>query len=347
MKNICRKILKYMKKLYFKRKVQKTLMEDHLEYNNNLNKSQKRRYLKKGFNLNQVFIFRLSSENESFYLNNFDRWMMRKINGDYRIILDDKKVFEDLFSRYVQMPKSLFVIKNKILFDSNGKKSQIQELINVLKSKTLFYRKLNAGGGIGAFKFSIDENNCILVNNVAVDEQYLNNLEDGIISTYIEQHEYSSAIYSKSINTIRIITINDDFNYEIVACAHRFGTSISGFVDNASSGGIFGSIDINTGIIGKCYSEFINECYTYHPNTNSKITGVVVPFWNDVKHEIIKLHQKLSFLKLIAWDVVIQKDGSIAIIEANASSGVTIIQTEKGLKNEKLGRFLNKNGCLF
>ena len=52
--------------------------------------------------------------------------------------------------------------------------------------------------------------------------------------------EYSNKIYSNSVNTIRIIVINNgDGTFSIPIAVHRFGTKTSQIVDNAASGGVF------------------------------------------------------------------------------------------------------------
>lgn len=346
--NIKSKIITCIRKHRLKKWTLKHGMEFHL-HSSKISKLKQIKLNRSGFNEIQNYIFNLNNakDKKKQYLSQFDRWQMRNINGAYKIILDDKRLFEIYFAKHVKIPQILFYIMDSKIYDSDFLLSDNEQVIKTLKKCKLFFRTNEAGGGTGAHLFELKDNQIIMDSNIVVNNTVFNTLKNGNLSMYLDQLDYSKKIYSYSTNTIRIITINDGGNYKIVACAHRFGTNESKFVDNASSGGIFCSINTNTGIMGKAYSEYHDCCYLKHPDTLEQIEGVEIPFWQQCKEKIIDLHKKAPYFKLVAWDVVLQQDGQIAVIEGNASSDITLIQTEKGLKNEELGLFLKKNGCLF
>lgn len=345
---LTRAIIKKIRKIRLKRWTLKYGAENHL-LKPTFSKRKAKKIARMGFNENQWYIYdfdRKEKKCRKEYLTSFDRWNMRGINGEYRIILDDKRLFELIFSKYTNVPKILYFLKNRKIYDSNQNEVGLDDLNNVLMKQKLFFRMNAAGGGRGAHLIEYDSEKLLIDGSVS-SFQDIYSFSDGTFSTFLTQLEYSSNIYPKSTNTIRMVTINDNGDFEIVACAHRFGTHTSGFVDNASSGGIFCNIDIDTGELDSAYSYFVNQKYDQHPDTGEQIKGIKIPYWNKVKKDLLTIHKGVPYLKLVAWDVVVQEDGKIAIIEGNASSDVILLQTKKGLRFEKLGIFLEKQNCIF
>ena len=54
------------------------------------------------------------------------------------------------------------------------------------------------------------------------------------------------------------------------------------------------------------------------------------------RKEIVGLANKFPYLNFVAWDVLLTDKG-MCIIEANASSGINILQLWGGQKNKELG----------
>lgn len=343
-----RYIFEKVKKIRLKIWVLKYGSENHL-LKPIFSKRKTKKITRIGFSENQWYIYDFmhkGKKSRKQYLTSFDRWKMRNINGEYRIILDDKRLFELIFSKYTKVPKILYFLKNNKIYDSNQNEVEIDCLNKTLMEQKLFFRINSAGGGNGVHLIEYVDGK-FLIDGLEASLQNIYLFSEGTFSAFLGQLDYSSNIYPKSTNTIRMVTINDNGNFEIVACAHRFGTHISGFVDNASSGGIFSDIDIETGELDSAYSYFVNEKYDQHPDTGKQIKGVKIPYWDKVKKDLLAIHKKVPYLKFVAWDVVIQKDGEIAIIEGNASSDVILLQTKKGLRFEKLGIFLEQQNCIF
>ena len=168
-----------------------------------------------------------------------------------------------------------------------------------------------------------------------------------IINEYICQHDYSSSIYPMSVNTIRLITIRDPKNNEIVlpCAAHRFGNSKSGIVDNVSSGGFVTQVDVESGTIGLAKSFTDSTAIKIHPDTKAAISGVQIPRWNKVCREVIAAHQKMPYIPLIAWDIVITED-NYSVLEVNASCSLELFQIFGSLKGTPLWDFYKYYGIV-
>lgn len=94
--------------------------------------------------------------------------IIRKINGKYEFILNNKLICNDLIKNYVRVPE-IFLIKEKgNIVDYNSNKYNLAEVIDLIKSKkSVYFKPISVGKGIGVSlinyktnKFFIDYKEC-------------------------------------------------------------------------------------------------------------------------------------------------------------------------------------------
>lgn len=163
-------------------------------------------------------------------------------------------------------------------------------------------------------------------------------LNDYIVTEYVQQHPYAQAVHPESVNTIRMLCIwdYDAQTFFLARCFHRFGTQKS-TVDNLKSGnGIVVCIDSDSGrLINKmlCNKDSILSRINIlikHPDTDLKLTDILIPHWNAMKEKIIEISNSMSFIKYIGYDVVITTDG-FKILELNSKSDIIALQLDDPL----------------
>lgn len=303
----------------------------------------------KGFTSDQYYFYNLEKNDPKDYLTEMQRWKSRQINGKYNIIFDDKRLFFEVFNNYFHIPQTIGFISNGTF--QNYKKShlnKIEDLLEIIKNnKKLVFRRTSDGGGRGVAVVEFNNNNWYINNETILEKDLkieLENCNNHIISEYLNQLEYSNKIYSKSVNTIRVVVINNgDGTYCIPIAVHRFGTSKSGVVDNLCRGGIVASIDVNTGVLGNAYSYYSIDPFEKHPDTKEQIKGIKVPNWDLIKEKLLDVSTKFPYINLMAWDVVSTEDG-FSIIEGNTSTDLCFLQREGGIAESKLAEFYKKYG---
>lgn len=303
-----------------------------------------------GFNSDQYVNYHLDKNNYKDYLTDVQRWKSRKINGDYNIVLDDKRLFYETFSKHLKVPKTLLFIKDDKIYDyETNELKDVKYVIELLKShKGLAFKEISNGGGSGIniLKYVEDK---YYINNKEVDydevSSYISYIRNNLVTEYAFQHEYSNKIYSNAINTLRIVTIQTEENGAIVPLAmHRFGTNESGQVDNACSGGIFCPVDIKTGEIGQAMSYRNNDVLDVHPDTKEQIAGIIVPNFDKIKQKLIDVANKFPYINFVAWDVVVTDDNDFWVLEGNTSTGFGFFQCFKPYKNTELGKWYESKG---
>lgn len=313
-------------------------------------KNKVKMYLK-GFTSDDYVNYNFARNDPKDYITESERWKSRNINGKYNIVLDDKRLFYETFCRHLNIPRTLLFVSDGNIFDYETHRIlNTEEVVNVLKEyKGLVFRPLSSGGGkdINIITFINDK---FFLNHICQTEEnikdFLKVQYNCVVSEYLFQHKYSSDIYDKSVNTIRIITIQEENKGAIIPLAlHRFGTDDSYPVDNACSGGIFAPIYVETGVIGKAKSYRNNHTVVLHPNTNTRIEGVIVPKWDYIKESIISVANKFPYINFFAWDVVITNDG-FSVIESNISTDIAFFQMYNPERNGILGNFYRKKGVI-
>ncbi|WP_026665758.1 sugar-transfer associated ATP-grasp domain-containing protein [Butyrivibrio sp. FC2001] len=190
------------------------------------------------------------------------------------------------------------------------------EFVGRMKSDTndIFVKVLDGFGGRGDYKAKADEN--------SLKEVYKNITESKakyIVEEYFYQDGFFHDVNPSSLNTIRVTTAKNKRGIQVFFAYFRAGGAGSQ-VDNLHSGGVSYPIDITNGqlCMGHTYKTSNIE---YHPSTNTKVAGYVIPNWD----EIIKFAKKLHGMapegaNLIGWDFCVNKD-KIIVIEGNAGPG--------------------------
>lgn len=303
--------------------------------------------IKHNFSNDFFIMYNLNKDNINDYISEYERYLSRDINGEYKFILDNKIIFTQIFSNYVNIPKIECMILDKI-YSPDGKIINNEDLLDIIKDNKVILKPINDGGGHGVY--IIENNNSKYFCNYKEinKKELLEKIESSrnyIMNEYVNQGTYSKKIFPRTVNTIRIITIKDPTtgNYIIPCAVHRFGNIKTNGVDNASSGGYITEINVETGILG--YTKSLNNLtpLEIHPDTNEKIKGTKIPNWKETKKELLEISSKFPFLPFIAWDVVITDTGYV-ILEANASSSLELFQIFNKIKNSKLGEFYKYYG---
>jgi len=118
-----------------------------------------------------------------------------------------------------------------------------------------------------------------------------------------------------SVNTVRIVTLNDTEDIHIMAAFVRFGGK-GAVVDNFHNQGFGCEVDIETGIIVSGGVDKQGNRIVVHPASGKIVCGIQIPQWKKViamAKEAALVHPEIGFT---GWDFAVSND-KINIIEAN------------------------------
>lgn len=313
-------------------------------------------YAIKGFNVNEYIWYNLEKNDYKQYISEYNRMESRKINGDYKFILDDKIVFEEIFRNYTHVPINYAWISDGTIYglhDYQVNNDNILEFLNDVGKSVFKY--LGGGGGGGTYIFEVYDENIFINGKLSSKEDVIdifNRKGQSILCEYISQSKFSAMLYPKTTNTIRIVCakMKEQKEVEIIAAVQRIGCNASIPVDNFHSGGLASEINLDTGELNyaiSCLGEMKNRLkyFECHPDTGAEIKGIIIPNWKSIKDEIRDLTNKIPYINFVAWDVLLTDEG-YCIIEGNASSSCDLFQMNNGMKNSKLGDVYKSYGLI-
>lgn len=156
-----------------------------------------------------------------------------------------------------------------------------------------------------------------------------------IVTEKVENHEQIASISPSSVNTVRMLTVQDPSDGEpfIASAVHRFGLESDGITDNWSGGGCAAPVDVERGRLGKIHRYLPRtglQKYVYHPGSGTMVSGRPLPHWESVVSTVLEMARLHNENPYVGWDVVITPDGPV-ILEGNAAPHLALQQLGGGL----------------
>lgn len=154
-----------------------------------------------------------------------------------------------------------------------------------------------------------------------------------LVEERIEQDERLARWNNDSVNTIRMNSFNVHGTITLFTAFIRTGRKGS-FVDNGIQGGLFASIDTDTGLIfTDGYDERGNR-FPSHPDSGIPYRGQPIPHWEELVSLTKKMALQLSGMTYIGWDMALTPAGWEPV-EANRGEFVAQQVTQgRGLRKE-------------
>ena len=154
--------------------------------------------------------------------------------------------------------------------------------------------------------------------------EYLQQAGCGLVEEVVVQHPDIAAIYPNAVNTIRMATILTGDKATVVYAFIRIGNK-GHVVDNLNSGGMAAPLDVETGKIKYPAADKDGIVYDRHPQTDTPITGAVIPFWKEAVALCEECAKVIPQVRYVGWDIAITEKGPV-VIEGNQFPGHDILQ---------------------
>lgn len=308
---------------------------------------------KYGFSISEYKLYQLDKNDHKAYISTLESFYPRYNNGKMTIISDNKFVFPYILSRYFKTAKNYAYIDRGDIIPVEDSCVNKENLIEFLKEHQVILKPIGGWDGFGIKKI-VFKDGVFFVNNEETSAEKLRGnilgLKEYLMQEVVIQHEYADNLYKDSLNTIRVISAKkeDGLAHEIICAVQRIGTITSAPADNFAQGGISSIIDIETGLLSEATgattfgSDGDRIFYSQHPTSGGQISGIRVPFWDEIKEKIVIFTQQFPFFKFIAWDIAIGQNGEIFAIETNMKSSLDLFQVHGGMKDTKLYNILLK-----
>lgn len=190
-----------------------------------------------------------------------------------------------------------------------AKDASFEDFSNFIQKHDCIVKPLEATRGHGIFKIEKNVSNIEEVYKKCCNENML-------IEECIHAHPEIEEFHPSSLNTIRVVTISNSEKCIIFGALLRMGAGGS-FIDNTHSGGVFASINIKTGELETDGIDSNGNHYEFHPNSNKKIKGFKIPYWEKVIETCNNATKVVPNTLFAGWDICVCANGNIEFIEGN------------------------------
>ena len=140
-----------------------------------------------------------------------------------------------------------------------------------------------------------------------------------LIQPVVKQHHALEAFGTRSVNTIRAVTIRGKSGKISVFNAFlRLGADRESFVDNRAMGGLGVGIELESGKLMKYgfQHDHFGGKTEVHPLSGIEFEGYQLPYWQETLALIENAHRQFYEMQSIGWDVVITENGPV-LLEGN------------------------------
>ena len=148
------------------------------------------------------------------------------------------------------------------------------------------------------------------------DIETIKSLGNGVIQRFIDQHDLFNHFASKSVATLRLTTVVDDLGaISMRACFLRLGRAEDTHVQTDRE--ICVPVSLSTGEL--CREGYLSNwgAVEEHPDSGARFSGVKIPAFSKCVDTVLELHKKIPFVRCVGWDVTVDVDGNVQVMEWN------------------------------
>lgn len=239
------------------------------------------------------------------------------------------------------VPEMLMVYKNNHWFIRGElvTNEDINRTLQIYNEDRIFVKLASAGAATGVFVMKRVNGNWTIDGKVVSAERLVENYGKSsfFLERQLKQEKMLASFNPDTVNTIRILTLNNGKEQKIASAAVRFGRKGS-FVDNMHAGGLAVSIDKENGKMGAYGGRrFDSKKYFEHPDSHLKFEGVKIPQWKEINELIYRILAVLPQYRSLGFDIVTTDSGPL-VLEINTGAGMDLAQVGKdwGIADEFL-----------
>lgn len=248
-----------------------------------------------------------------------------KLDNDRQTVLplENKNLLSVLFDDVCKTPKTYIMRINGQYFDGNSSPITKDIAVNIVEEMS--FVSLDA-----VLKATVDTSSgrdvkiLQLVNGVdeksqrKISEDFEDMGKNFVLQERVKPHHIFAAIYPYAINTLRVITYLINNQICIAPIVMRIGCG-GNQVDNAHAGGMFIGVNDDGTLKKEAYTEY-QKRYLSYPDTGIVFEGYQLPYISEIKDTAKKLHQQIPMVRFISWDIAVNDENEIILIEANLHS---------------------------
>lgn len=138
-----------------------------------------------------------------------------------------------------------------------------------------------------------------------------------LVQEFVDQHPDMSKLNPSSVNTIRLLTYRSGMEIILLYGVIRIGKK-DAVIDNESAGGISAKIN-DDGTLAQYAYGVPGDDQVEVSDGGVTLKGYPIPSYNKVVETAKKMHFRLPYFDIVAWDFAVDRQGEPLCIEWNAN----------------------------
>ena len=162
--------------------------------------------------------------------------------------------------------------------------------------------------------------------DIADRKAYFDNCVENrvFLEELVIQHPEMNVLCPTSVNTMRVMTYNDNGTPVLLWMGLRVGNGVNP-VDNFHAQGMGVKINMETGCLEGNGIDKDNKEFTHHPTTKVQFDGFKLPCFEEAKQLALDACLESDKILMVGWDVAFSENGPL-IIEGNRWPGFDLVQ---------------------
>ena len=267
---------------------------------------------------------------EDIYIPELDHFL--NIFEAYNSVFEDKNVMPHIAKSVgVKTPQVLFSCVKGFYLDAQNRPVTLDTVLTTLHNYGQLFIKpsVDSMGGRSCVLAEVKEGTDVK-SQQSLKEILAQMGDDFVIQACVVCHESLQKIYPKSVNTFRVITYRWKDKIYQGPSVLRLGKGGMD-VDNATQGGIFLGVYPDGRLYDFAITKYGDRFYE-HPDTALHFGTYSLPLFTKVTEVAMKLHHALPQVGVSNWDLTIDENGEVVLIEGNLQfGGVRLAQMACGV----------------
>lgn len=241
---------------------------------------------------------------------------------------NDKNYYSLIFPD-IKQPKTVVRKIGGLLFDENYRQIDAEKAESLLAMRPEVIVKPSQESGSGRdIKFYDTKTDIDELKKVLCDK----NEKNLIIQDIVKQHHELAKMHPQSLNTVRICTLMLEDGIHVIIPFLRMGANNSRIDNVSASSGVTAEIKENGQLMGRgFYDVYSGRTTDRHPN-GMLLSEIKVPALDKMIETVKSAAPYAGNFRLIGWDLTVDEDGDVVLIEANMrkTGAITVGQNMHG-----------------
>lgn len=254
--------------------------------------------------------------------NYYGETVIPLLKGEYGKITDMSLVLGQIINDEYSSDIGYFI--NGLFLNTNSEVIEPNDIKELLfeKNDRIVYKLESSFQGKGILFFDKE----------SFSLKKIRNLGNGVFQKFIRQHPFFDQFNKSAVGTIRLTTVlNNNAEVELRAGYFRFGRT--GDTHVMSSRQMRIPINIEKGCLwNKKVAFYPSTKFTDTlPDNNIDFAGLELPYFKNCVEEIKKMHSAIPYIRCIGWDLIVDDNNNLRIIELNGNhNGITLSEMVQG-----------------